>query len=142
MSGETYHFPDSGVVVSSLSYMPQIGGLMVGYNFGAWQFWNISAVNSRGVPISLEYSSAYVNNALPVVGFCFQEPENDPRNFVYVWILRGENDIDSQEEKEHSLSNLANISLNAMAFQSKVIVKCFLFSFLEIIISKLESSTY
>ena len=24
-TGETYHFPDSGVVVSSLSYMPQIG---------------------------------------------------------------------------------------------------------------------
>ena len=119
-TGETYHFPDSGVVVSSLSYMPQIGGLLVGFNFGAWELWNISAVNSRGVPISLDYSSAYVNEALPVVGFCFQEPENDPRNFVYVWILRGENDIDSQEEKEHSLSNLAFISLYAMAFQNKV----------------------
>ena len=100
--------------------MPQIGGLLVGFNFGAWELWNISAVNSRGVPISLDYSSAYVNEALPVVGFCFQEPENDPRNFVYVWILRGENDIDSQEEKEHSLSNLAFISLYAMAFQNKV----------------------
>ena len=75
----------------------------------------------RSKPLrSLDYSSAYVNEALPVVGFCFQEPENDPRNFVYVWILRGENDIDSQEEKEHSLSNLAFISLYAMAFQNKV----------------------
>ena len=64
--------------------------------------------------------SAYENDALPVVGFCFQEPENDPRNFVYVWILRSENDIDSQEEKEHSLSNIALISLYAMAFQNKV----------------------
>ena len=54
--------------------MPQIGGLLVGFNFGAWELWNISAVNSRGVPISLEYSSAYVNEALPVVGKGTSQP--------------------------------------------------------------------
>lgn len=117
-SGEAVHFPDSGVIVSGLCFVPQIGGLLVGYNFGAWQFWNVSAVGSRGCPVSLEYSSPYVSEALPVIGFCFQEPENDPRNFVYVWALRGENDLDSEEEKE-GLANLASIALHALAFQSR-----------------------
>jgi hypothetical protein len=117
---EPVHFPKSGVVVSSLSFVPQIGGLLVGYNFGAWQFWNISAAASggKGAPATLDYSSPYSSEALPVTGFCFQEPENDPRNFVYVWVLRGENDLDSQEEKE-AVSSHASISLNAMAFGTK-----------------------
>ena len=118
-SGETVHFPDTGVLVSSLAFFPQIGGLLAGYNFGAWQYWNISAINTRGgVPISLDYSSPYVSQDLPVVGFCFQEPENDPRNFVYVWVLRGDNDLDSEEEKE-VVCNFASIHLFALAFQNK-----------------------
>ena len=61
--GETTNFKVSGVVVSALTFVPQIGGLLVGFNFGAWQLWNISAVSS-GTPISLEFSSEYTN-ALP-----------------------------------------------------------------------------
>lgn len=96
--------------------MPQIGGLLIGYNFGSWQFWNISA--SGREPIHLDFSSLYSPDALPVIGFCFQEPENDPRNFVYIWALRGENDLDSEEEKE-ALSNTASIMLHSLAFQNR-----------------------
>ena len=110
------------MVVSALEYVSPIGALLVGYNFGSWQLWNVSAVNSgRGGstwPISLEFSSKYTSEALPVVGFAFQEPENDPRNFVYIWVLRGENDLDSAEEK-CGLNSKASISLQALAFQSK-----------------------
>ena len=118
VAGETTHFPEAGVVVSALEYVPPIGALLVGYNFGSWQLWNVSAVNSRSVPISLEFSSLYVSEALPVVGFAFQEPENDPRNFVYIWVLRGENDLDSEEEKS-GLRSRASVSLQALAFQAK-----------------------
>ena len=119
VNGETTYFPEAGVVVSALSYVPQIGALLVGYNFGAWQLWNVSAVSVRSTPISLEFSSTYVPEAMPVVGFTFQEPENDPRNFVYIWVLRGENlDLDSMEEKS-GLSSKASISLQALAFQSR-----------------------
>lgn len=119
VSGETVHFPETGVVVSSLTFIPQIGGVLAGFNFGAWQFWNVSTANVRGsAPISLEYSSAYASQDLPVVKFCFQEPEDDPRNFVYVWVLRGDNDLDSEEEKE-AIANFATITLHALAFSSK-----------------------
>lgn len=118
VAGETTYFPEAGVVVSALEYVSPIGALLVGYNFGSWQLWNVSAVNSRSTPISLEFSSKYTAEALPVVGFTFQEPENDPRNFVYVWVLRGENDLDSEEEK-CGLNSRASISLQALAFQSK-----------------------
>ena len=66
---------------------------------------------------------AYTNhhiysNFFPVVAFAFQEPENDPRNFTYIWAIRGENDLDSREEKE-DLSNNATLSLYALAFQNR-----------------------
>ena len=32
--GETTYFPEAGVVVSALKFVPQIGGLLVGFNFG------------------------------------------------------------------------------------------------------------
>ena len=88
------------------------------FGFSAWQLWNISAVNSRGTPLGLEFSSEYISDALPVISFAFQEPENDPRNFTYVWAIRGENDLDSREEKD-CLKNNATITLYALAFQNR-----------------------
>ena len=75
-------------------------------------------MNSRGTPLGLEFSSEYISEALPVVSFAFQEPENDPRNFTYVWAIRGENDLDSREEKD-CLKNNATITLYALAFQNR-----------------------
>jgi hypothetical protein len=118
LRGETTYFPEAGVVVSSLTQVPQLGALLVGYNFGAWQLWNISAVNSQGNPHSLDFSSPYESDALPVVAFTFQEPENDPRNFAYIWAVRGESDLDTSEEKQ-GLSTKASMSLFALAFQNK-----------------------
>ena len=63
------------------------------------------------------HESSYLN-FFPVVAFAFQEPENDPRNFTYIWAIRGENDLDSREEKE-DLSNNATLSLYALAFQNR-----------------------
>lgn len=102
-------------MVSALRFISQIGGLLVGYNFGAWQLWNLSALNK---PLSLEFSSQYVSTEMPVVDFAFQEPENDPRNFTYVWAIRGENDLDSREEKE-GIRNNATLSLYALSYNSK-----------------------
>ena len=35
------------------------------------------------------YSSRYEDNLEAVVHFAYQEPENDPRNFAYLWVTRG-----------------------------------------------------
>ncbi len=118
LSGESTCFPEAGVVVSALSYIPYLGALVIGFNYGAWQLWNVSAVSSKGRILTLEFSSPYDSEALPVTNFSFQEPENDPRNFAYIWIARGESDLDSKEEKD-GISSKSTLSLHALAYQNR-----------------------
>lgn len=40
--------------------------------------------------IYFSYSSSIDSEADPVVKFAFQEPENDPRNYCYLWVVRGQ----------------------------------------------------
>ncbi|KAI0214217.1 Protein ELYS [Lamellibrachia satsuma] len=86
-----YRRPDSSVVkkynaghvtISCLKYMPQTGMLAIGFNFGCFQLWRLN------VPV-LEYSSRFEDDLAPVSTFAYQEPENDPRYFCYLWVGRG-----------------------------------------------------
>ena len=44
----------------------------------------------------MEFSSTYGGTeSLPVTGFTFQEPENDPRNFCYLWTMQGRTEVDN-----------------------------------------------
>lgn len=51
--------------VTVLQYIPQLGSLAVGYNFGAFQIWNI-------MTIELEFTSRVNVECLPVTHFGFQ----------------------------------------------------------------------
>jgi len=31
---------------------------------------------------------------VPITHMAYQEPENDPKNFCYIWVARGQQDID------------------------------------------------
>ncbi|XP_063382768.1 protein ELYS [Cydia fagiglandana] len=66
--------------VSSLQYVPQLGSLAVGYNFGAFQIWNMMS-------LELEFASQVNRECLPVTHFGFQEPCDDPRAFCYLWAI-------------------------------------------------------
>ncbi|XP_063623220.1 protein ELYS [Cydia splendana] len=66
--------------VSSLQYVPQLGSLAVGYNFGAFQIWNMMS-------LELEFASQVNRECLPVTHFGFQEPCDDPRAFCYLWAV-------------------------------------------------------
>ena len=76
--GEVTHFPENGVVVSALKHVPQLRSLLVGFNFGSWQIFDLASGLRKDsvVPFSSAYSS---ESALPVTAFVFQEPEDDPR---------------------------------------------------------------
>ena len=105
-------FPAEGVVVNSMMYVPQLSSLAVGFNFGAWQLWNLSTLN-------LEFSSTYEGpDELPITEFTFQEPENDPRNFCYLWTMQSEFDFDTDAEKM-SLRSMASISLYALSYEQR-----------------------
>ncbi|XP_065842390.1 protein ELYS-like isoform X3 [Oscarella lobularis] len=89
-----YHFtlPDNSVVgkyaevdagVTSIRFIPRIDCLVVGFRFGAVQLWHLERVD---LLCGLFNEKATV----PVVQIAYQEPEEDPRLFCYLWIGRSE----------------------------------------------------
>ena len=117
---ETAHFDKSNVVVSALKYVPQLASLVVGFNFGAWQLFNLMQSSTSMTMSTAQYSSVYdKEKSLPVTMFTFQEPENDPRNFCYIWTVKCDSDWDTEHEKKSDLSSKATISLFALAYESR-----------------------
>ncbi|XP_069359151.1 uro-adherence factor A-like isoform X3 [Maniola hyperantus] len=73
------------VNVTVLQYIPQLGSLAVGFNFGAFQIWNM-------LNLELEFTSEFRIDGAPVTHFGFQEPCDDPRAFCYLWVVFSESD--------------------------------------------------
>lgn len=67
------------VKVTTLKYEKQIDSLLVGYNFGSFQIWNMKS-------FSIESSSAYAHLSRPVLGFSLLEPQNDPKKCMYLLV--------------------------------------------------------
>ncbi|XP_078336668.1 uncharacterized protein LOC111137601 isoform X2 [Crassostrea virginica] len=97
-------FNTDAVHVSCLQYIPQIGSLFVGFSFGCYQIWKLHA------PV-LEYSSRLDVEMIPITHIAYQEPENDPKNFSYIWITRSTGD--------HQDDSLSTISLYQLAYNKK-----------------------
>ncbi|CAB3259639.1 unnamed protein product [Arctia plantaginis] len=87
--------------VTVLQYIPQLGSLAVGYNFGAFQIWNI-------MTMELEFTSQVNVECLPVTHFGFQEPCDDPRAFCYLWVIFSI--IDRFEEEEFPLAVMYSLT--------------------------------
>ncbi|XP_053606157.1 protein ELYS-like [Plodia interpunctella] len=87
--------------VTALQYIPQIGSLAVGFNFGAFQIWNL-------IIMELEYTSQVNVECLPVTHFGFQEPCDDPRAFCYLWVIFSV--LDRLEEEEFPLAVLYSLT--------------------------------
>lgn len=75
-------FSINHVYISALFYVPQLSLLCVGYNFGGFHLYNLNQ-------LKLECSCSLNSELLPVVAFAFQSPENDPKNYSYLWVVRG-----------------------------------------------------
>ncbi|KAJ0178460.1 hypothetical protein K1T71_006283 [Dendrolimus kikuchii] len=87
--------------VTVLQYIPQLGSLAVGYNFGAFQIWNL-------MTLILEFTSQVNVECLPVTHFGFQEPCDDPRAFCYLWVVFSV--IDRYEEEEFPLAVMYSLT--------------------------------
>ncbi|XP_048731593.2 protein ELYS-like [Ostrea edulis] len=99
-------FNTDAVHVSCLQYIQQIGSLFVGFSFGSYQIWKLH------VPV-LEYSSRLDVDMVPITHIAYQEPENDPKNFSYIWITRSTGD--------HQDDSLSIITLYQLAFNKKTL---------------------
>ncbi|XP_053388685.1 protein ELYS-like, partial [Mercenaria mercenaria] len=100
-------FRTDSVTVSCLKYIPQTGLLVVGFSFGCYQLWKLN------IPV-LEYSSRLEPEPMPVTHVTYQEPENDPKNFCYIWIARGQ-----KENEDQGLESVSGISMYQLAFNHK-----------------------
>eukprot|EP00731_Ephydatia_muelleri_P015547 Em0008g1267a len=80
-------FDEGDVAVTALHYVPHLYSLMVGYSFGYFQVFPLTILTSSfSCPYQLMSPDA---NPPPVTHFAYQEPENDPKSFVYLWVARG-----------------------------------------------------
>ncbi|KAK3603515.1 hypothetical protein CHS0354_030374 [Potamilus streckersoni] len=98
-------YPEEKISVSCLKYIHQTGILVVGFDFGCYQLWNLH------IPV-LEYSSRLESNPKPITHVTYQEPENDPKNFCYLWVCRGSYEIDVEDEPDTSFVTLYQLTFN------------------------------
>ncbi|XP_049874525.1 protein ELYS isoform X3 [Pectinophora gossypiella] len=87
--------------VTVIQYIPQLGSLVVGFNFGAFQIWNL-------LNLDLEFTSQVNVECLPVTHFGFQEPCDDPRAFCYLWVVFSV--IDRFDEEEFPLAVMYSLT--------------------------------
>ncbi|VEN48837.1 unnamed protein product [Callosobruchus maculatus] len=67
------------VSVSKLYYCSQLTSFLVGFNFGAFQLWDLTT-------LTLVYTSPVCEDHLPITQFALLEPTDDPRAFCYLWV--------------------------------------------------------
>ncbi|XP_033641982.1 protein ELYS-like isoform X2 [Asterias rubens] len=84
-------FYPSDVSVTSLAYIKQTGTLAVGFSFGCFQLWELAGP-------ALVYSSLMSKQSSPVTHFTYQEPEDDPQYFCYLWVGRGPQATDIDQD--------------------------------------------
>ena len=105
---ENIVFPSQDVCITFLVHISTINGLVVGYNLGVFQLYDI-------INLDLLFSSEIDNFPSPVLNIIYQEPEDDPRDFVYLWTVRG--------SFYSSKSSHAIISLYQLFFNSSQLFK-------------------
>ncbi|XP_013391825.1 protein ELYS-like [Lingula anatina] len=96
------------VFVTSLKFVHPIGTLIVGFNFGCFQMWRLYE------PV-LDFSSKLdIDDVCPITHFAYQEPENDPRNFCYLWVARGPLPSDAGQDI------VSTVQLYQLSFQRRI----------------------
>lgn len=73
------HVNREEVCTSAIYYCNQLTSLLVGFNFGAFQMWDLTS-------LKLVYTSPVCDEHIPITQFTLQEPTDDPRAFCYVWV--------------------------------------------------------
>lgn len=105
------------VYTSAIHFIPQLALIAVGYNFGGFHLYNINT-------LKLDFTNEIDSLCLPIVSFAFQVPENDPKNFSYLWAVRGIcAKTPNLEETWHN--SCSNASLYLLCYESKNYLKSY-----------------
>ncbi|CAL1280678.1 unnamed protein product [Larinioides sclopetarius] len=95
-------FPNGDVHVTALKYIPSLTTLAVGFNFGGIQLWELHHLTLQ-FTIANDHEQAIIN-------FAFQEPENDPRNFCYLWVFKGHSIAEEELPTTTSVATLYSLT--------------------------------
>ncbi|XP_056423125.1 protein ELYS isoform X2 [Hyla sarda] len=71
----------SGTTVTTVNYISRTNQLAVGFSDGYLSLWNMKTLRR-------EYHVQVEGGRVPVYSVTFQEPENDPRNCCYLWVVQ------------------------------------------------------
>ncbi|XP_040285255.1 protein ELYS isoform X2 [Bufo bufo] len=71
----------SGTAVTTVGYISRTNQLAVGFSDGYLSLWNLKTLRR-------EYHVQIEGGRVPVFSVTFQEPENDPRNCCYLWVVQ------------------------------------------------------
>lgn len=115
-------FNKEDVYISALKYFYQTNTLYIGYNFGGVHHFNLKTFSIYKVDLFEDDEESGLDN-LPVVGFSLQEPENDPKNFCYLWLIKGQLVQDFGNLNEEDLQGqyyiCSSVSLDVLEFENK-----------------------
>ncbi|RZF46756.1 hypothetical protein LSTR_LSTR002619 [Laodelphax striatellus] len=67
------------LVVTALAYFKEIACLVVGFNSGCFQLWHMSLFRIIYVSPMMD------GQMMPIAGFSFQEPTDDPHSVCFMW---------------------------------------------------------
>ena len=85
-------FAKAEVYVSSIACTKQLASIFVGYSFGSFSMYNM-------FEMKMVYSSSCSQRLLsPINNFIYMEPDNDPKCFIYLWVVRGKSACSEQEK--------------------------------------------
>jgi hypothetical protein len=69
------------VKITSIKYEKQSRSLLIGFNFGCFQIWNMTS-------LTIDSSSEFKNINKPIIGFSVLEPKISPETvFIVVYII-------------------------------------------------------
>ena len=84
------------VKITSIKYDKHTRSLLIGFNFGCFQIWNMTS-------LTIDSSSESRNNYKPIIGFSVLEPQNDPKQCLYLVIGHSSSiEIDDDNETDNS----------------------------------------
>jgi hypothetical protein len=73
---------EDSVSVTAIKCIHHVGAIAIGYSFGSYQLWHL-----KELKLLWTHSEDVLSSC--VTHFAFQEPEDDPRKFCYLWVGRG-----------------------------------------------------
>ena len=132
-------YPKQEIYISSLKYFYQTNTLYIGYNFGGVHHFSLQTLSIYQVdPLDDTEEDCF-----PVVGFALQEPENDPKNFCYLWVMKGQlvqdfGTLNELNQDGEQFAICSEITLSVLEFTNKTWIENYGYLYSDFVMASLR----